>query len=257
MTAGLSLRTTGDGPTVLWIHGYTMDSTIWDPLWALLPGWRHIGVDLPGHGDSAPLRRGSTLPGLATDLARLAREQEAHRVVALSFGSMAALQLAIDAPDQVHRLVVGAPTIAGRPPEPGTGDRYRALMMLARAGADGTALADLWMQSPPDIFRGTERHPAVRAHLRKIISRHAWQELRTGAMHAFTRHVQTDQSLARIRAATLAIVGTEDMPTFVDNAHLLHRCAPSARVLPLDEAGHLSLIERPDAVAPEIAAHLS
>src|SRR4029077_8416311 len=62
---GLGTRSTGSGPTVLWIHGYTLDSSLWADLWQRLPGYRHIGVDLPGHGSSGPVPAGLTLPALA------------------------------------------------------------------------------------------------------------------------------------------------------------------------------------------------
>ncbi len=114
----LRARTVGRGPAVLWIHGYTMDSSLWRPLWELLPGFRHIGVDLPGHGRSGPLSPDATLPGLAARLASLAQAESARAVVAISLGSCLALQLAIEWPELIDRLVVGAATIAGAPAAP-------------------------------------------------------------------------------------------------------------------------------------------
>ena len=252
----LHLRTRGEGRAVLWIHGYTMDSSVWEPLWGLLPGWRHLGVDLPGHGRSGPLRPGTSLPEVAAELAELARAQSAWLVVAESIGSMVALQLAIDNAQDVHGLIIGSPTIAGGPPEPGAGERYRALGRLAGMGANGEQLADLWMSSPPDIFRGTERHPELRARLRAIVAGHAWRELRDGAMHGLSRHVHTVNDLGRIRARTLVAVGTQDMPTFRANAELLRVTVPRCRRIVVPDAGHLPMIERPAAVAPVIDAHL-
>jgi 3-oxoadipate enol-lactonase len=254
--ARLGIHASGTGPPVLWLHGYTMDSSVWRPLWDLLPGWRHVGVDLPGHGSSAPLRAGCTLPELAGEIAAVARTVGAKRVVALSFGTSVALQLAIDEPGLVRRLVLGAPTIAGAPPEPGTGDRYRELAVLYRLIGPGEQMAEAWMRSPPDIFRGTERHPQLRARLRKVITRHGWDELATGAMYSLSRHCQPEDALRRIRAATLVISGDEDMPSFIRNAELLGRVVGGCRVLSLAQAGHLSLIERPEAAADAIAAHL-
>jgi pimeloyl-ACP methyl ester carboxylesterase len=253
----LHLRTYGIGPAVLWIHGYTMDSSVWEPLWRRLPGWRHIGVDLPGHGGSDPLRPGRTLPGLAAELAEIAAKEGARRVVAESIGSMVALHMAIDDRGDLDRLIVSSPTIAGAPAEPGTDRRYRELITLARMGASGEQLADLWMQSPPDIFRGTERHPATRGRLRGVVARHSWRELRDGAMYALSRHVHTDEALAGIRADTLVMIGDEDMPTFKSSARRLEATVRRCRVLPVRQAGHLCMIERPAAVAAAIAAHLS
>jgi len=260
----LAFRAQGSGPAVLWIHGYTMDASIWDELWGLLPGWRHVGVELPGHGGSPALDAGATLSGVADQVGQVGARAGARRVVALSFGSAVALRLAADQPHLVRRLVIGSPTIAGGPGEPGAGRRYRELAVLSglaplmsREIPAGELLADLWMESPPDIFRGTESRPALRARLRSVIARHSWAELRTGAMQAVARDAQSDADLRRITAPTLVFQGEQDMPTFLGNAARLARVLPDCRVECVPQAGHLVLLERPDVVAPALAKHLA
>lgn len=253
----MATRSAGSGPPVLWIHGYTMDSSTWAPLWELLPGWRHVGVDLPGHGGSGPMPAGMTLPQLAAAIADIARAEGARRMVALSFGSLAAVQLAVDDPGLIDRLVLAAPTLGGSAPDPLARRRYQELMMLRRLAGTGDALVDLWMRSPPDIFRGTERHPRLRAELRSVIARHAWRELENGAMQTLTAGRHTPTELRRITARTLVVTGREDMPAFVDNARLLGELVGDCRRLTVDRAGHLPLLERPEAVAPAIADHLT
>ncbi|GGU90659.1 putative 2-succinyl-6-hydroxy-2,4-cyclohexadiene-1-carboxylate synthase [Streptomyces filipinensis] len=253
---GLHLTESGSGPAVLWLHGYTMDSTLWRPLWELLPGWRHIGVDLPGHGGSGPCPPGLTLPRLADRLAQVAETTGARRVAGLSFGSTSALQLAMQHPELVHRLVVAAPTLAGTANEPAAEQRYKQLMMLYRMTGPGEQLTDLWMASPPDIFRGTESHPELRASVRRTVLRHRWAELADGSMDTLTAHRHTRADLRTITAATLAVVGTEDMPAFTANAELLRGEVPGCRVLTVPDTGHLPLLERPEAVAEALAAHL-
>lgn len=256
MSAGLRTRAAGAGPAVLWIHGYTMDSSLWGDLWDLLPGFRHIGVDLPGHGESGPLPAGLTLPALAGEIAGLARSVGASRVVALSFGTIVGLQVAIDGPDLVRRLIVGAPTISGWPAEPGISDRYRQLGLLRRFAGPGEQMAELWMSSPPDIFRGTERHPRLRDQIRSVVMRHNWAELVNGRMRPLTEYVQDETALARITAHTLVVTGDEDMPTYHRHAATLRATVPRCRSVTLPDAGHLCLLERPAEVAPILAAHL-
>ncbi len=253
----LHVETAGQGPAVLWIHGYTMDSSLWRPLWQLLPGFRHVGVDLPGHGRSGPLRPGLTLPDLAARLARLAQQQQARAVVAISFGSCVALQLALARPRLIDRLAVGAPTIAGAPAAPGTARRNAELALLCRMAGPGAHLTQLWMTSPPDIFRGTEHHPELRARIRGVIDRHQWGELSTGAMRSLVACRQTDQDLARIAAATLVFTGSADMPAFAANAQRLAATIPRCRTVTVPEAGHLCLLERPQEVAGSLRAHLA
>jgi len=254
---GLRTLTHGSGPTVLWIHGYTMDSTLWQPLWDLLPGWRHLGVDLPGHGGSGPLAPGTTLPALADRIAALARAERAEHWAALSFGSTVALQMAMDHPDAVRSLVLAAPTPAGGPPDPAARRRYLELLMLRRAGATAEQLAGLWMQSPPDIFRGTETHPELRARLRTVVARHTWAELGNGAMAALSAAQHTPDGLARITANTLVLTGADDMPAFHANAALLAEALPRCLTRIVPGGGHLPLLELPGAVAGDLTAHLA
>ncbi|MER6071442.1 alpha/beta hydrolase [Streptomyces sp. NPDC001817] len=255
--SGLRLHRSGSGPGVLWLHGYTMDSTVWRPLWDRLPGWTHIGVDLPGHGGSAPIPAGLTLTGLAGQLAEIAQDTGARRVVALSFGSMAAVELAVRQPQLVERLVVAAPTLAGTANDAAAKVRYRQLAILYRMTGPGEQLADLWMQSPPDIFKGTERHPELRAALRAVVARHGWAELGDRAMDGLTACRHTEDDLRRITARTLVVVGDEDMPAFVRNGEKLQATVTDCRLLTLLGSGHLPLLERPGAVAPLIASHLN
>lgn len=256
MSGGLRTRAAGTGPAVLWIHGYTMDSSLWGDLWDLLPGFRHIGVDLPGHGASGPLPAGLTLPALAGEIADVARSAGASRVVALSFGTIVGLQLAIDSPDLVQRLILGAPAISGWPAEPGISDRYRQLGLLRRFAGPGEQMAELWMSSPPDIFRGTERHPRLRDQIRSVVMRHNWAELVNGRMRPLTEYVQEETALARITAHTLVVIGDEDMPAYHRHAATLCSAVPRCRSVTLPDAGHLCLLERPAEVAPILAAHL-
>ncbi|GGS93556.1 3-oxoadipate enol-lactonase [Planobispora rosea] len=255
--AGLAVHRCGSsGPGVLWIHGYTMDSTLWKPLWDLLPGFRHIGVDLPGHGASGVLPPGLTLPELADRLAGVAGDHGADRVVGLSFGTISALQLAVDHPEVTRALVVAAPGLNGGALDPAAGRRRRELTALARMGAGGDVLADLWMSSPPDIYTGTLRHPQVRARIRAVVSRHSWQELRGDGMRTLVSHPQLGD-LHRIEARTLVVSGTEDMEAFLRNAATIHRSVPGCRRLDVPGAGHLPLLECPEAVAGPLAAHLA
>src|SRR5689334_1537891 len=87
------------GERVLWIHGYTLDSSIWGELWSYLPSLYHIGLDLPGHGASGPMIVGEDLGGMARRIARFASALGARHLIGLSFGGMVALQVALEAPD--------------------------------------------------------------------------------------------------------------------------------------------------------------
>lgn len=249
-------ESTGHGPAVLWIHGYTMDRTLWQPLLELLPGFRHVCVDLPGHGRSGPLPADETLPALAARIAAIAEATAAQRIVALSFGSAVALQLAASHPHLVSRLAIAAPTVAGAAPAAGVVARERQLAMLYRMTGPGPQMTKLWMTSPPDIFLGAQDHPELLGRLSAVIDGHSWAEMASGAMRSLGGHVHTDEELGRISAATLVLIGDRDMPVFIGNATRLAAVLPHCTVVTMADAGHLCLLERPGQVAGRLAAHL-
>lgn len=65
---GMSVRRTGAGPRVVWVHGLGESSTSFEPVVAKLPGFEHVLVDLPGYGRS-PWVPAMGLEELATHLA--------------------------------------------------------------------------------------------------------------------------------------------------------------------------------------------
>jgi len=242
---------------VLWVHGYAMDSAVWGGLWDLLPGLHHVGLDLPGHGGSSDIPLGMTLPDLAGLLADVARDTGIRQLVGMSFGSLAAVQLAIDHPELLDRLVLAAPTLGGAPPDPAAKRRYQELLLLKRLAGVSEALVDRWMEAPPDIFRGAQQHPTVHAKLRAAALRHSWRELGAGQMTTIADHRHTAADLGRITADTLVVVGDQDMPQFLQNARMLHTSVPRCELLVVDDAGHLPLLERPAAVSAAIEAHFT
>lgn len=249
-------RVPGAADGVLWIHGYTLDSSSWEPLWELLPGWHHVGVDLPGHGASLPLRPEDDLPGLGLRIAELARAWGLRHLVALSFGTVVALQVALAASRTFASLILAAPSFGGGPQDPDVATRYSELERAYRERGPGPHLRELWMTSPPDLFRGAEGRPQLWQRLWRLVGRHGWWELADGSYGRLGRHPQTRADLARIRAATLLVVGERELPAFKRSAELIRRAVPGAQRRYVPELGHLCLVEDPPKVAPLVAEHL-
>ena len=241
----------GDGDGVLWLHGYTMNGSIWAELWDLLPSRHHIGIDLPGHGGSAPIRQAEDLSVLARRLGEAAAAAGVRHVVGLSFGTILALQVAIELPNAFQTLALAAPALAGGPQDPASAERYVELMGAYRTGASGQQLAALWMRSPPDIFKSAEAHPDLHARLADVIATHGWQELETGSMLQLMHPAQTTETLHRVQASTAVIVGDLELPAFRRCAEIIVGGVAGASFIELREAGHLCLLER-----PREAAHL-
>jgi pimeloyl-ACP methyl ester carboxylesterase len=254
---GFAARVVSGGPdAVLWIHGYTLDSSSWLPVWDLLPGWTHIGVDLPGHGSSLPLKDGESLPSLARRLWTLAARHDVRHCVALSFGTLVATQMAIERPDALATLVLAAPALGGGPQENGVGVRYQELITTYRQRGFGPHLRARWMTSPPDIFKGAEARPELWARLWRLVGRHPWWELADDSFARFANHPQTQSELRRIGAPTLVLIGDNELAAFKRCAELIRRAIPAVHRTYLPEAGHLCMLEQPELSAPLIGNHL-
>lgn len=245
----------GDGDPVLWFHGYTMDSRVWAPLWELVPG-HHIAIDLPGHGASRPLRTDESLDGLADTLATLAVDAGARRLVAMSFGTVVALQVALRRPGAFDTVVLSAPGLAGGPTDPLVEMRYATLSLIHARHGPGPHMTRSWMRSPPDLFAGVNARPPVRDAVAAVIDDHGWAELTSGAMTSLVDTCQDAAALSRITATTHVILGSEELPAFRACATVIAGAVPHCTVTEVPGAGHLALLEEPALVAPIITRAL-
>lgn len=257
MSAGLPVHTrAGDGPTLLWVHGYTLDGSIWGPIWDRLPEFAHVAPDLPGHGAARPLRAGDTLADIARAALDCADFHGAEQLVGLSFGGMVALEAAIRAPRRFRRIVLASPGLVGGPQDAEAATCNQELEHLARTRGIGPWLTERWMAVPPRIFEGTLTRPALRASLEAVVARHGWRELGSRVMMGLLAQDQTPARMAAIRSDLLLLVGEADMPAFLRAAEIIRRSVPGARRETVPRAAHLCLLEEPDACAALIRAHV-
>ncbi|MFC7449410.1 alpha/beta fold hydrolase [Rhodococcus daqingensis] len=253
--------------TVLFAHGWTLDSRSWDDLTALLVAGagvpvRAIAVDCRGHGRSGPAGKGgATLARYADDLAELIdRRIPTGRVVLVghSMGGMAMMALAERHEDLVRRRVAGAAflaTAAGRLdkavakvpgllsvllPLVGLGFRvYRVLPAALRR----RAIAWLLFGREPralDVARTVDE----------------MQRADPRSMHRFGRDIMAHDRahhLSRYEsAATLVAAGSQDKLCPPTHARKIASRLPSSTLLVYPGAGH----QLPYECAVDLAPHL-
>lgn len=246
----------GDLDAVLWIHGYTLNSSVWLPLWRELPGWHQIGIDLPCHGQSRGIRDGESVSDLARAVGRCALARRVRHIVALSFGTIVAIQIAIEFPHSFASVTLGAPALAGGPQDPEVERLYRELFETAETHGPGPQLQQLWMTGPPPLFYGADRNLELWEQLRNIVRGHQWLELKNNRMFQLINTRQTERQLKRIASAFLVLVGEEDMAAFRRCGELITRSVPSSRRMYLSGIGHLCMVQDPVLAAPLIGRHL-
>ncbi len=237
----ISWRETGEGQVVVFLHGLGGSRLAWEPqLRSLGDRWRCVAWDMPGYGSSDPIEP-LTFPAIADALVGLIDRLGANRVdlVGLSFGGMHALHAALRHPDRIRRLVL-ADTSAAFGADGTSRDDWIASRLSALDG--GRTPADFGRSVISAIsapgFSGPDFEAAAVAFERIGV------EAFRAAVRCLPDHDVGDQ-LAHIVAPTLVIVGEHDTETPPAYARALAEGIPNARLVELENCGHVSPSEAP------------
>jgi pimeloyl-ACP methyl ester carboxylesterase len=252
---GLAARVvSGTGDVVFWIHGYTLSSACWGGLWNQFPRWSHIGIDLPGHGNSLPLGRDEQLSTLADKISLLALTCRARHLVALSFGAVIALQMILQHPAAFATLTIGSPMLGGGPFDPQIWKKYHKVEVLFRSTGHGSKLRDLWMAPDARLFLGLDNSPFGES-IRSQVLRHPWWELSDNSYARLWHTPQPLRKLQEIRVPTLLLVGGADCGAVKQCAYLLGRAINGSTAKEMAGLGHLCVLQDPTSAKTLIEEH--
>ena len=232
----------GAGPPIVFVHGAASDSRIWAPqLAALADEFTVVAWDEPGAGGSSDVPAAFTLPDYARCLAALidAVDLGPVHVAGLSWGGTVALELYRLRPDLVATLVL-ADTYAGwKGSLPAEEVRARAegVREMVAAGAESfdPTLPGLFAGDPPAEFVPLLERMAA--------------DVRPNSMKtALLVMAEADQRdlLARVEVPTLLIWGELDGRSPLTVARQFEDAIPSAELVVIPGAGHVSNLEAPE-----------
>jgi pimeloyl-ACP methyl ester carboxylesterase len=224
----------GEGPAVLFTHGYQASRKMWEPQRpALEPSYRMITWDLRGHGgsgipdDPARYSHELLLGDMVALLDHLGEEQAV--LVGHSLGGFASLRFYLDHPERVRALVLF-----------GSGPGYRD----AEARGKWNDMADRFARSI------TERGLDI---LKKASPEVSGAEHRSAAALAHAARGMLAQSDSKVMDAitdiavpTLVLVGSEDKP-FIGSSEYMAKKIPGAKLVKIDGGAHAANIEQPAA----------
>jgi pimeloyl-[acyl-carrier protein] methyl ester esterase len=101
-------KTYGSGNSLYLLHGWALNSRVWDPVVEKLKQhWRTVAIDLPGHGKSSPPESGEYNIDTLTDEV-VQTMNEPGIAVGWSLGGMVAINIACRYPHLVRKLVLVA-----------------------------------------------------------------------------------------------------------------------------------------------------
>jgi 3-oxoadipate enol-lactonase len=239
------------GPALALVNSLGTDFRLWDAfLPHLAPGWRLLRWDFAGHGLSEPMEGPCTIARHADDLAALMDAAGIARaaVFGVSVGGLIGQQLAATRPARVRGLV--AAYTAAKIGDAALWNGRIAMVREQGLAAMADAILERWF---PAAWRAAR--PAELALWRMMLSRQSAEGY--AATCAALRDADLTESAARIACPTLVIAGLEDGSTPPDLVRGLARLVPGARLAEIPGAGHLPMVDAPEAVAAAVVPFLA
>lgn len=244
-------REDGDGLPLVLLHGFPLDHRMWDAVADALPAGRAVhAVDLPGTPGNADDLPEPALEASADLVAKVLRGAgvEAAVVAGLSMGGYVALALVERHPELVAGLALVDTKSTADTPE------ARANRLRIADEAETTRSVDPVRPMAASLLGETTR--AARPELADEVS--AWIDQQEPAGIAWSQRAMAarpDRSdvLRAFRGPVAVVVGDEDTVTPVEAAEHLVATAEGARLVVVPQAGHLSSVEQPAAVAAALA----
>lgn len=236
----------GDGDVVVLIHGFAASLNTWDAVKVpLTEDFRVITLDLRGFGwsgrppgsgeDYSPAAQARLVFGLLDELG-----VRRSAVVAHSWGSSVALQMALLQPDRVARIALYDAWVYE--------EQLPTAFRWARAPVVGEMIFGLFYRERQDdkmaLAFYDDRY--VTYELVRSVNEQMARPGTIGAALAAVRgqrYADVQDEYATIDQPVLLLWGEDDVVTTLDVAHRLHHQLPNSDLVTFGDCGHFPMIE--------------
>jgi 2-succinyl-6-hydroxy-2,4-cyclohexadiene-1-carboxylate synthase len=247
--SSLAVTSSGAGPRLVALHGFTQDASHWAPLAPWMGAGRELCcVDLPGHGRSSEVSM--DLDGAAAAVLELAADGPVD-LLGYSLGARTALVAALSNPGAVRRLVLISGT-AGIEDDAERAARRSADEALAKsleADGDVTGFLRRWLAQPMFGRLGAAANLEARLTNTARGLAASLRTMGTGAM------LPRWSELAQLDVPTLVVAGAADAK-FSLLGRRLTAALPTAAFSLVPGTAHACHLEAPDRVGPLVARWL-
>jgi pimeloyl-ACP methyl ester carboxylesterase len=231
----------GPGRPLVLLHGglLTIDLSFGAVLPALATGRRVIAAELQGHGRTADIERDIDLGFMASDVAGLLDHLGVGQadVLGFSLGAGVALQLTLDHPDRVGRLIAASASYASDGFHPEISDP------ALHATSTRMPTADDFLQ----MREAYERMAPDPGHFEAFAAK--------ASQAANNLKGWTAAELGGITAPTLLVFGDHDFIR-LEHAVQMHELIPGSQLAVLPGTTHMGVLRRADLIVPLVAGFL-
>lgn len=239
--ASIYYELVGTGPTLVLLHGFSFDTTVWDDqIDSFSERYRVLRYDLRGFGRSESTAVSYTHAGDLKALLDHLRIDEAY-LLGLSLGGGAAINFALSFPGIAKALVLVAPSLGGFRWSSNFANAQASLQ--AKAREKGIEVArEIWLRQT--IFRHAMGNKNIGLRLREMIGRYSgWHW--TNADLGKPLMPPAIERLEEIGIPTLVIIGDKDANDQLQIADTLEHRVPGSKKIVFPGAGHLVNMEAP------------
>jgi 3-oxoadipate enol-lactonase len=250
----LAYTDAGLGQPVVLLHGYPFNRSLWnEQVSALGNSYRVITPDLRGLGESDASQGPATMNRMAQDVAALLDHLEISRAVVggLSMGGYVALAFYKQFPSRVRSLIL-ADTRAPADTEEGKQTRHQQAEKALAEGMAGIADSMLPKLLTPETV---SKRPDLVKRVRDMMLK-TKPEGAAGALLGMAEREDQTALLSQISCPTLILVGREDPITPVADSEKMHREIAGSRLVVIENAAHVSNLERTDQFNEELMRFL-
>jgi pimeloyl-ACP methyl ester carboxylesterase len=248
----IAYQTEGQGPHVVFLHGFFGDHRVWRRQFELGDEYTVVAWDAPGCGGSSVPPPTFRMPEYAGALAKFIETLGLERphVVGNSFGGTLALELAVRHP-AIPRSLVPTDSYAGWSGSfPAEVVAQRLSQSLSDLELPGEQVVARWIPG----FVTTSAPRSAIDELRAIIP-----DFNPDGMRVMIRalaEADLRDGLPRIAVPTLLIWGDEDVRSPLTVAQDLRARIPGSRLVVIHGAGHLSHVEAAERFNAEVRTFL-
>ncbi|HSB56019.1 MAG TPA: alpha/beta fold hydrolase, partial [Gemmatimonadales bacterium] len=230
----------GQGPAILFIHGFPLDHSIWEYPVAKLEGWMRIAPDLRGMGQSDAPDLGYSMSTYAQDLLALLTALGVDKAVVCghSMGGYIAFEMVRQARERIRALV-----LVGTRGEADSPEVRKARDTAAAQARDGGAEAIAASMLPRMIAaQSREGKPGLADRVHRIMASTPVAGM-LGAIGAMRDRPDSFPLLRGLEGLpVLVLVGDEDEMIPVERSQAMIEVLPQGSLSIVSGAGHIPAI---------------